>query len=140
MIHFRTKLIVKMGEHARCSFVAGLMVALVLTGCAGSRHYRAIPAEGPPPTPRFLEIQREVSVATMHFPRGVYCLSAEDDVGYYYAAPRKIMQHTAVGSTARDGGVYVNKRNPHKLRGYVYWAGARTHLGNLSRVKHEFRE
>lgn len=79
-------------------------------------------------------------MATMHFPPGEYELSAEDDVGYYYAAPRKIMQHTAVGSRARSGGIYVNKRNPKKLRGYVYWAGARTHLGNFSRVKHEFRE
>ncbi len=116
------------------------LAAAILTGCAGGRHYHAIPAEGPRPTPRYLEIQREVSVATLHFPAGVYSLNAEDDVGYYYAAPRKVMQHTAIGSKPRDGGVYVNKRDPKKLRGYVYWAGARTHVGNFSRVKYEFRE
>ena len=117
-----------------------LLVALVLTSCAGSRHYHPIPAEGPPETLRYLELRAEASVATLHFPAGVYSLHAADDVGYYYAAPRKIAQHTALGSKFREGGIYVNKRNPAKLRGYVILAGARTHVGNLSRVKHEFRD
>src|SRR4051794_13467064 len=120
--------------------IVGVLICLVGIGCAGSRHYHSIPGEGPPGTPRYLDIEKEVSVATMHFPAGEYSLSAEDDAGYYYAAPRKIMRHDASGSRPHTGGVYVNKRDPKKLRGYVYWAGARTHLGNFSRVKHEFRE
>lgn len=120
--------------------LVNVLIAVVLTSCAGSRHYHSIPAEGPPSTPRYLEIQKEVSASTLHFPPGVYSLSAADDVGYYYSAPRKITQHTAAGSRSRDGGIYVNKRDPRKLRGYVILAGARTHVGNLSRVKHEFRD
>ena len=115
------------------------LLALILAGCAGGRHYHAIPAEGPPPTPRYLQLEREAQVATLHFPVGVYSLNAEDDVGYYYAAPQKIAEHTSIGSHLREGGIYVNKQNPSKLRGYVYWGGVRTHVGNLSRVKHEFR-
>ena len=38
----------------------------------------------------------------------------------------------------RDGGIFVNKRDPNKLRGYVWRAGAITHVGNLSGVKHHF--
>lgn len=121
------------------SFVVSLL-ALTFASCAGGRGYHPIPAEGPPPTPRYLQIEREVQVATLHFPVGVYSLKAEDDVGYYYAAPRKIAEHTAIGSQFRDGGIYVNKRDPSRLRGYVYLAGALTHVGNLSKVKHEFRE
>jgi hypothetical protein len=140
MIHLLLNCFRKTGLKFQRRAFAGILVVLGLTGCAGSRHYHAVPAEGPPGAPRFLEIQKEVSVATMHFPPGEYSLNAEDDAGYYYSAPRKIMEHTAIGSRPHAGGVYVNKRNPQKMRGYVYWAGARTHLGNLSRVKHEFRE
>src|ERR1043165_9400746 len=111
--------------HRRTGIMVILLVSgLFLAGCAGSRHYHAIPAEGPPGAPRYLEIQREGSVDTMHFPPGEYSLSAEDDAGYYYAAPRKIMRHDASGSRGHIGGVYVNKRDPRKLRGYVYWGGA----------------
>ena len=117
-----------------------LCLALLLSACAGSRHYHAIPAEGPPTTPRLLEVRSEVSVATMHFPAGTYLLTAEDDVGYYYRAPRKIAEHTAGTPIYHDGGIYVNKRDPRRLRGYVYWGGKLTHLGNLSRVKHQFAD
>ncbi|MEP7015135.1 MAG: hypothetical protein ABI925_06825 [Verrucomicrobiota bacterium] len=119
--------------------LVALLFAFGTLGCAGSRHYHAIPAEGPPSVPRYLEIEKEASVATLHFPVGTYSLQAADDVGYYYAAPRKIAQHTAAGSRFRDGGIYVNKRDLRRLRGYIYLSGARTHVGNLSRVKHEFR-
>ena len=116
-----------------------LLFALCLTGCAGGRNYHDIPGEGPAGVPRFVEIEKPVSVSTMHFPPGQYSLTAEDDAGYYYAAPRRITG-TSVGSRGRAGGVYVDKRNPKKMRGYVDWAGQRTHLGNFSRVKHEFHD
>ena len=120
--------------------LAALLFAFGVLSCAGGRHYHPIPAEGPPPTPRYLELERETQVATLHFPAGVYSLKAADDVGYYYAAPGKIIQHTGDRSRFRNGGIYVNKRDPRRLRGYIYLAGALTHVGNLSRVKHEFRD
>ena len=107
---------------------------LSLLGCAGSSHPQVIsPSEGPP-TRRYLELSREKQIATLHFPAGVYTLDAVDKIGYYYRAPRKIRE----GYAMRDGGIFVSKRDPNKLRGYVWRAGAITHVGNLSGVKHRF--
>ena len=72
----------------------------------------------------------------LHFPAGVYTLDAADKIGYYYRAPRQIRE----GAILRDGGIFVSKRNPNKLRGYVWRAGAITHVGNLSGVRHRFIE
>jgi hypothetical protein len=105
----------------------------LLSSCAGSSHPQPVsPSEGPP-THRYLELYREKQIATLHFPAGVYTLDAVDKIGYYYRAPRKISE---AGSAWRDGGIFVSKRDPNKLRGYVWRAGAITHVGNLSHVKH----
>jgi hypothetical protein len=110
----------------------------VLSGCAGSSHPRLIsPSEGPTAA-RYLEIDQELHAATLHFPPGVYVLNAADKIGYYYRAPRKIAERTIHGSLWREGGIFVSKRNSQKLRGYVYRAGAITHVGNFSRAKHRF--
>ncbi len=117
-------------------FVAFLLVTchLSLFGCAGSSHPQLIsPSEGPP-TRRYLELYSEKQIATLHFPAGVYTLNAVDKIGYYYRAPRKIRE----GYAWRDGGIFVSKRDPQKLRGYVYRAGTITHVGNLSRARYRF--
>ena len=107
---------------------------LSLLGCAGSSHPQLIsPSEGPP-SRRYIELFHEKQIATLHFPAGVYTLNAADKIGYYYRAPRKIRE----GYAWRDGGIFVSKRDPQKLRGYVYRAGAITHVGNLSRVSYRF--
>jgi len=93
-----------------------------------------------PISPRYLEIYSEPHAATLHFPAGVYTLNAVDKIGYYHRAPRKIAEHFGGGSLWREGGIFVSKRDPQKLRGYVYRAGAITHVGNFSGVKHAFRE
>lgn len=109
-------------------------LSFLLSSCAGSSHPQLIsPSEGPPAR-RYLELSREKQIATLHFPAGVYTLDAVDKIGYYYRAPRKIRE----GYALRDGGIFVSKRNPNKLRGYVFRAGGITHVGNLSGVKHRF--
>src|SRR5437016_13671006 len=115
-------------------------LAFFLSSCAGSSHTRLVtPSEGIS-TPRYLEIYSELHAATLHFPAGVYTLNAADKIGYYYRAPRKIAEHTGGGSFWREGGIFVSKRNPQKLRGYVYRAGTITHVGNFSRAQRRFRE
>ena len=117
-----------------------ILIAFLLSSCAGSSHPRLItPTEGPS-SPRYLEIYSELHAATLHFPAGVYALNAADKIGYYYRAPRKIAEHFGGGSFWREGGIFVSKRNPQKLRGYVYRAGTITHVGNFSGTKHRFRE
>jgi hypothetical protein len=114
-------------------------LAFALCSCAGSSHPRVItPSEGVS-TPKYIELGSEVRIATLHFPAGVYTLNAEDKIGYYYRAPRKIVEHIG-GGAPLDGGIFVSKRNSQKLRGYVYRAGAITHVGNLSRARYQFRD
>ncbi|HEY6069764.1 MAG TPA: hypothetical protein VIU85_00215 [Chthoniobacterales bacterium] len=120
-----------------------LQVFLLVTGpfllfaCAGSPHPQPVsPSEGSVGTPRYLELDSTKQVATLHFPAGVYALSAVDKIGYYYRAPRKIGERVGSRSVGLDGGIFVSKRDPQKLRGYVYRAGAITHVGNFSHAKH----
>ena len=115
-------------------------LAFLLSSCAGSSHPRLVaPSEGPI-SPRYLEIYSEPHAATLHFPAGVYTLNAADKIGYYYHAPRKIAEHFGSGSLWREGGIFVSKRDPQKLRGYVYRAGTITQVGNFSGVKRTFRD
>jgi hypothetical protein len=121
-----------------CATIMGL-IALLFPSCLGSKQFEMIPAEGPPPAAQYLELESEVAAATLHFPAGLYTLYATDTTGYYYRAPQKIIQHTGGGSVPHEGGVYVRKRDPDNIRGYVFIAGALTHVGNLSKVYHQFR-
>lgn len=114
-----------------------LTSSFLLLACAGSSHPRVVtPSEGPVGTPRYLELYATKQVATLHFPAGVYTLNAVDKIGYYYRAPRKIGERLGGGAAGREGGIFVSKRDPNKLRGYVYRAGTITHVGNFSRTKH----
>ncbi len=114
--------------------------AFLLSSCAGSSYPRLVsPSEGPI-SPRYLETYSELHAATLHFPAGIYTLNAVDKIGYNYRAPRKIAEHVGGGSLWREGGIFVSKRNPQKLRGYVFRAGTITHVGNFSGVKHTFRD
>src|SRR2546423_462201 len=117
---------------------ASLALSMLFMSCAGSSHPRAARASDAARTSRYLEIDSELRAATLHFPAGVYTLTAADKIGYYYRAPRKIAEHAGTGSLGREGGIFVSKRNPQKLRGYVFRAGTLTHIGNVSRAKHHF--
>jgi hypothetical protein len=119
--------------------VVALLLAscfLLLASCGGSHHSRATNAAETTSSPPYLELRSERSVRTLHFPRGVYAL---DDKGYYYRAPRKIVQHSFSGSLTHDCGIFVAKRDQGKLRGYVILPSGLTHVGNLCRTDHEFR-
>jgi hypothetical protein len=89
--------------------------------------------------PRYVELESAAQVATLHFPAGAYVFYAVDDAGYYYRAPKQLVEHTGGASVMRSGGIYVSKRNANKLRGYVMMPGGLTHVGDLSRSRHEFR-
>jgi hypothetical protein len=116
------------------------LLAFLLSSCAGSSNPQLIsPSEGPT-SARYLEIYSELHAATLHFPADVYTLNAVDKIGYYYRAPRKVAERIGSGSLWREGGIFVSKRDPQKLRGYVYRAGTITHVGNFSGVKHTFRD
>jgi hypothetical protein len=121
--------------------VGATVIALsILTACGGSQHPRPISDVGKTGAPQFIELRREVRANTLHFPAGTYSLSAADKIGYYYRGPQKISQHTAGHSIAREGGLFLSKRNRTKLRGYIYLGGAVTHVGEFSHADYAFRD
>jgi hypothetical protein len=115
------------------------LISTLLLSCGGGQHPRAIRDAGTTGMPQSIELRSEVRAATLHFPAGIYSLTATDKVGYYYRAPRKVIQHTAASSVLRDGGIFVSKRNHTKLRGYINLGGAITHVGNFSHANYAFR-
>ena len=117
---------------------ATFALACLVAACAGSPHP---PAEAPGSVnaPSVIELQREVRVASVHFPAGVYTLSAADRIGYYYRSSRGVIHGSGPGRVVRQGGIFVSKRNRAKLRGYIYFGGSVTHVGNLSHARYEFR-
>ena len=126
--------------HLKLKHFLGSSLAFLLCSSCANHHFRVL-AEGPPGNvPRFVDLERETQIATLHFPRGPYSFYAVDDKGYYYRAPRQIVQRTGGSSVLRNGGIFVNKRNPKKLRGFVFFAGALTHVGNLSHAPHQFKD
>ena len=120
--------------------LTGFIVALLLTACGGNRHFHATDPAATTSTPPYLELRSQPSVATLHFPPGVYVLDAVDDNGYYYRAPRKIFQHSFSGGQQYRGGIFVAKRDSGKLRGYVIMPGGLTHVGNFAHADYEFRQ
>lgn len=118
---------------------AALVAVLLLTGCGGTDRRHSISPAGTTSVPPHLELRSKISAGTLHFPPGRYVLDSEDGNGYYYRAPRKIVQRSFSGGYPRNGGIFVSKRDQRKLRGYVIMPGGLTHVGNLSRADYEFR-
>jgi hypothetical protein len=112
-------------------------LALVLTSCAGHKQFRSTFENGS--APRYLELAEERSIATFHFPAGLYSLDLADDDGYYYRALRRVVKHSFAGPTTQNAGIFVSKWNG-KVRGYVVWAGGRTKIGNLSHARISYRD
>lgn len=88
----------------------------------------------------YLELYSAPAVATVHFPRGIYVLESSDRSGFYYSAPRALTKHSFAGPQPYDGGVFVSRRQPARLRGYIIWAGGLTKIGDLTRQPHAFHD
>jgi hypothetical protein len=119
--------------------VAGWTIALLLSSCGGNQNFRATSPAETSSAPAYVELRSERSASTLHFPAGTYVLNAVDDKGYYYRAPRRIRQHSFSGGLSYEGGIFVEKRDRRRLRGYVIMPGGLTHVGNFSRADYEFR-
>ncbi len=120
--------------------IAAVSLSILLVSCGGSLRPPAVGPARDANMPRFLEIYSAPQVASLHFPQGTYSLGNADKIGYYYRAPRGVLEHTSAGTVPRTGGIFVSKRDPRKMRGYIYLAGGVTHIGNFSRVEHQFHD
>src|SRR3954447_22373891 len=114
-------------------------IVLLLSGCGGTDRPHPVNPAASRSTAPFIELRSDTSAGTIHFLRGLYSLDSEDQNGYYYRAPGKVYEHSFGGRIGHDGGIFVSKRNPRKLRGYVIMPGGLAHVGNLSGSDYEFR-
>jgi hypothetical protein len=119
--------------------VAGWTIAFLFICCGGNHNFRVTSPAETSSAPPYVELRSERSASTLHFPAGTYVLNAVDDKGYYYRAPRRIRQHSFSGGLSYEGGIFVEKRDRRRLRGYVIMPGGLTHVGNFSRADYEFR-
>lgn len=117
--------------------VGSLALALLLTSCASSGTPQAAGAVS---ALQSVELHEEQSIATFHFPRGLYSLDSEDSTGYYYRATHQIMKHSFAGFAQYEGGIFVAKGTRTKVCGYIIWAGGRTKIGDLTRAHYTFRD
>ncbi len=118
-------------------FILFTIIALALTSCAGNRHFRSTNRNES--VPRYLELANAQSIATFHFPAGIYSLDSTDDDGYYYRSFGRVVEHSFAGPTTQNAGIFVGKRK-REVRGYVIWGGGRTKIGNLSRARVSYRD
>jgi hypothetical protein len=118
----------------KCRPVWLLAAALALSGCATSTRF----SRNAPGT--YLELASSPAASTVHFPRGIYVLESSDSSGFYYRAPQSLIKHSFAGPQQYDGGIFVTRRQPPRLRGYIIWAAGRTKIGDLTRQPHAFRE
>lgn len=107
---------------------------LTLLGCA-TAHQISRTAPG-----NYLDLYSSPAVATVHFPRGTYVLASRDDSGFYYRAPQSLIKHSFAGPQPYDGGIFVTRRQPPRLRGYIIWAAGLTKIGDLTRQPHTFHD
>lgn len=119
--------------------ILALAASLALSSCVGSHNYQTVDAANTN-VPRYLELQEPVRAATLHFPSGQYVLEATDSHGSYYRAPQKIYEHSFGGTVGHEGGIYVRGKGRVTLRGYIYWHGALTHIGNFSRANYNLHD
>jgi hypothetical protein len=88
----------------------------------------------------YLELDSSPAASTIHFPRGIYVLEKSDAAGFYYRAPQSVIKHSFAGPQPYDGGIFVTRRQPARLRGYIIWAAGLTKIGDLTRQPHVFRD
>jgi hypothetical protein len=113
---------------------AFLLLALVLASCAENENFHRVASARDISAPPELQLTHNKSLGTLHFPAGTYVAYAADDTGWYYRAPRKVIQHSWGESVPYDGGLFVDKRDPNKTRGYIVWAAGLTKLGTIRGV------
>jgi hypothetical protein len=104
-------------------------VAIFASGCAGHKMH-ALTSEAP----ASIELTAPAIVsdqgATTTFPPGKYKPAFEDEHGYYYEAPKKVLIDD-VAVYAFEGGVYVERGHTAPTRWYVIRPNGRRTMGRF---------
>lgn len=97
--------------------LALVAVAMGLTGCSSLKHLASKPPATVITVKAPLTIKRTFGGETI-LPAGDYRAALEDDQGFYYEAPGKILGKGA-GSWQFDGGLYLRKGSTVPTHYYV---------------------
>ena len=111
-------------------FIGAVLAVIGLTGCSSLRTI----SSDPPASAVLLFAPftiEQLSKAT--FPSGEYRPLYEDDGGYYYQAPTKIVAN-AVFSYLYDGGLYVKRGATEPTDWFVIGQGGRITMGQLKTI------
>lgn len=116
-----------------------ITASIHLSSCVTGSRLRPVPGNEAVAVPRYIELAGEQSIATIHFPPGLYALALEDRRGYYYRSTRPVIQHSFAGFDKVQGGIFLAKTR-RTVRAYVMRAGGRTLIGHLRPAQYSFRE
>src|SRR5437764_14485095 len=114
--------------------IGGLVIALFAVGCSSLHRgstFRAISSKRPGSA---IELTAPASIsdegATTTFPAGKYKPMYEDESGYYFEAPRKVIVDD-IGVYGFDGGVYVLRGQTVPSHWYVIRPNGRRSMGRF---------
>ena len=110
-------------------FIAALLAVFCLSGCSSMR-----PIASEPPVPGiFVTAPFSVSIVfrSAAFPAGRYLPSYEDNGGYYYQAPTKIVERGLLLNHICDGGLYVKRGTKEAKQWYVIEGSGGTFFGRF---------
>jgi hypothetical protein len=116
----------------RASAIAAL--SLLAAGCSSLHRGSSFRAVSSQPPVRAIELTAPAAVseegAITTFPPGKYRPQYEDEGGYYFEAPRKVLVDD-VATYAFDGGVYVRRGQTAPTRWYVIRPNGRRTMGGF---------
>lgn len=108
--------------------------SIILAGCNSFNHGAGFRAIASTPPIKAIELEAPASVsdqgATTTFPVGKYKPAYEDDHGYYFEAPRKVLIDD-IATYAFDGGVYVERGQTAPTHWYVIRPNGRRTSGKF---------
>ena len=115
----------------RIANISAGLICLILTGCTSLRPISSKPPESAIVLSAPVTIREIVTTAT--FPAGEYHPLYEDDGGYYYQAPTKVVAND-IFSYMYDGGLYVERGTNEPTKWYVIGQNGQKTLGRFKTI------
>lgn len=115
----------------RIALITAGLIGLLLTGCSSLRPISSTPPESAIRLNEPVTIHEFLSKAT--FPAGEYHPLYEDNDGYYYQAPSKIVANDLF-SYMYDGGLYVKRGGTEPTEWYIIVQNGQKNMGRFKTV------
>ena len=119
---------------SRWIIINALTIGLVTTGCSSLHKQSSFRAVASQPPASAIELIKPATVteegAITTFPAGKYRPMYEDDHGYYFEAPSKVIVDD-VGVYGFDGGVYIQRGKTAPSEWYLIRPNGRRSMGRF---------